>query len=90
MAQAVQLAVTAAVAEAVAPPPPQDSERTRQLEDRVIALTAELKAANDRHTSNPCPSQIRLGQSWYFGSLAYSRVCIRSARITGCFPQRLD
>ncbi len=52
--QAVQLAVTAAVAEAVAPPPPpQDTERTRQLEERVVALTADLKAANDRRATHP-------------------------------------
>lgn len=40
--------MTAAVAEVAAPPPPEVSERTRQLEEKVIALTAELKAANDK------------------------------------------
>lgn len=46
--------MTAAVAEAVAPAAPQDTERTRQLEDRVVALTAELKVANDRCAPQAC------------------------------------
>ncbi len=48
--QAVQIAVTAAVAEAAAPPPPPPPppERIRELEDRILALTAELKVANDK------------------------------------------
>jgi hypothetical protein len=40
--------VTAAVAEVTAPPPPPPPERTRELEDKIVALTAELKAANDK------------------------------------------
>ena len=46
--QAVQLAVTAAVAEAAAPPPPEPDARTLQLEEKMVQLTAELKGANDR------------------------------------------
>lgn len=56
--QAVQIAVTAAVAEAAAPPPPPPPppERTRELEERVLALTAELKAANDKYACALAPS----------------------------------
>lgn len=44
----MQIAVTAAVAEATAPPPPPPPDRNRELEDKVVVLTAELKAANDK------------------------------------------
>lgn len=56
--QAVQIAVTAAVAEAAAPPPPPPPppERIRELEDKILALTAELKVANDKCACRIAPS----------------------------------
>jgi hypothetical protein len=57
--QAVQIAVTAAVAEAAAPPPPlppPPPERIRELEDKILALTAELKVSNDKCACRLAPS----------------------------------
>lgn len=47
--QAVTIDVSSAAAEATAPPPPpQPSQDTRALDDRIMLLTAESTAADER------------------------------------------